>query len=83
MGKDLEKRADEKERDIPSSPGIIKVSKKYINQYVAFPSFNSKKIIAYGKDPSRVIKKARKRGFQNPVIMYIPDPDVTYIYSVA
>jgi len=56
---------------------------KYHDKYVALAGFNSKKVIAYGKDPRKVIEKARKKGFKEPVIVYVPDPNITYIYSAA
>lgn len=71
---DLEKRV---------KPVVIKVSEKHLEKYVAFADFNNKKIIAYGKDPGKVIEEARKKGYQEPVLMYIRDPRKTYIYSAA
>ena len=56
---------------------------KYYDKYVAMPSFNDNTIVAYDKDPAKVITKAKELGHKKPVIMYVQNPDTTYIYSVA
>ena len=62
---------------------LPKDSRKYHNKYVAFASFNDNTIVAYGKNPARVIKKAERKGFERPVIVFIRDPKKTYIYNAA
>ena len=52
---------------------------KYAGQYVAVESFHSKEVIANGKDPVKVCNKARKIT-DDPVVFYVPDPNVGYIY---
>ncbi len=46
---------------------------KYHGKYVAFVSFDNRTVVAHGKNPWRVIKKARRRGIENPVIYRVPD----------
>lgn len=57
--------------------------RRYYDKYVAFSSFGDGKIVAYGKNPSKVIKKAREKGHKEPVIVYVPDPNIPQIYAVA
>jgi len=40
------------------------------NKWVAQLSFQNKKIITYGEDPSAVLEEARKKGVQDPVIYF-------------
>ena len=54
--------------------------KKYWDKYVAMDGFNSHKIIAYGKDAGKVIDDARKAGVEVPVVVYVPNPNISYIY---
>ena len=61
-------------------PKIIRVPKEYAGEYVARRSWNSKKIIAHSKDPSVAYKNARRLGAKEPVLMFIRDPDVVYLY---
>ena len=61
-------------------PTLIKDGKKYENKYVAFADFNSKEVIASGKDPLKVIKAAKAKGVPNPTIVFIPAEDVALIY---
>lgn len=56
---------------------------EYFEKYVAVSSFNSRKVVAYGKNPAKVIEDARRKGHKTPVIIYVPNPDIDYIYSVA
>ncbi len=56
---------------------------KYYDKYVAMVSFNDKTIIAYDEDPVKVMKQAKKKGFESPVLHYIHNPDSTQIYNVA
>jgi hypothetical protein len=61
----------------------IDVPAEYAGGYVAFGDFGCKKIIAHGKNAAKVIKEARKQGVKEPVIMFVPDPNITYIYALA
>lgn len=47
---------------------------------MAVGDWNKREIIAYGTDVGKIIKQARKKGYQEPVILFIPDPNITYIY---
>ncbi len=55
---------------------------KYDGKYIALDGFNGD-VIAYDKDPGKLIKKVRKMGIEIPKIVFVPDPKVTYIFSVA
>ncbi len=44
------------------------------------PDFNDSTVIAHSPDPAKAYEDAEKQGFNNPVIMFVPDPNVTYIY---
>lgn len=54
-------------------------AKKYQGKYVAFDPTKGKIIIAYGKNVSTVIKKARERGVECPAIAFVREEGVTYI----
>ena len=49
-------------------------------KYVATKSFSSSEVIASGKNPSKVQKRALKLGIKEPVINYIPKEGVVCIY---
>jgi len=53
---------------------------KYQGRYVAFNPSEGKEIIASGRDPGAVIRKARKKGVSVPAIVFVPKKDVAYIY---
>ena len=52
---------------------------KYEGKYVAFEA-SGKGIIASGKNPGTVVKKARNKGIKTPVIVFVPEKGVTCVY---
>ena len=44
---------------------------KYGDKYIAMPSFNDQKVIAFGKDAVDVHARAKKI-VESPVIVYVP-----------
>ena len=55
---------------------------KFYDTHITHPTFNDQRIISSNKDPLIAIKEARAKGFQNPVSIYIPDPNTPCITSV-
>lgn len=46
--------------------------KRMDRKWVAVASFADKTIIAFGNDPAKVLKRAEKKGFGDPVIFFNP-----------
>jgi len=46
--------------------------KRYDGKYVAFAPGQGKRVIAWGKDPADVAKRARSRGVSEPALAFIP-----------
>lgn len=63
-----------------SEEAIISVPQETAGGYVAFASWNSKEIIAYDKDLSEVFRKSDEAAIKKPIIMFVRDPNVTYIF---
>ena len=53
------------------------------NEYVAVASFNDNKPICSDKDAAKCFEKALAKGYPNPVIIFIPDPDRYYCFYAA
>lgn len=53
---------------------------KYSGCFVAIPSFKDKTIIAYGKKPAKVYKESAKHGVKDPVVVFVPEKDTTYVF---
>lgn len=53
---------------------------EYNGLYVAMKSFDDNTIIGVGKNPQKALKDAEKKGFKDPVILYVPEEDVIHIY---
>jgi hypothetical protein len=57
-------------------------NKKYAGKYVALKSFVENKVIASGKNPSEVIKRANKKGIKDPVLIFVPqNRNSTFIFK--
>ena len=60
-------------------PVLIK-DQKYQGKYVAFEGFNKRKIIASGDNPSKVIREAKRKGAESPVLFFVEEEGTTYLY---
>lgn len=62
---------------------ILVNSDKYYGQYVAMKSLNDNTIVGAGDTPEEALNEARKKGIQDPFLLYVPDKDVVHIYYVS
>ena len=46
---------------------------KYEGKFVATSTFNSKTVVASGRDPMAVRQRAVAKGYNTPVVMYIAE----------
>lgn len=53
---------------------------EYNGRYVALKSFDDHRVVGVGDDPESALKDARAKGVEDPVLVYIPDPDTVQIY---
>jgi 2-keto-4-pentenoate hydratase/2-oxohepta-3-ene-1,7-dioic acid hydratase in catechol pathway len=59
---------------------LVEKAEQYSVKYVAIKSFKSKKVICSGDNPAQVVRNARKKGAKDPVVFFVPEKDVVYIY---
>ncbi|MEI9475192.1 MAG: DUF5678 domain-containing protein [Deltaproteobacteria bacterium] len=59
---------------------LTKDGKKYGGKYVATRSFKNRSVVCAGTDPIKVVAEAKKRGVQEPVLIYIPEKGTIHIY---
>ena len=59
---------------------VLIKEEKYCGQYVAVKDFKNSVVIASGKDPKEVHDKAIKKGYFEPVIIFVPLKDMVQIY---
>lgn len=59
---------------------LIKDGEKYNGQYVATRSFACREVVSFGADVKTVKNEAKKKGFQDAVVFYVPDKDMVHIY---
>jgi len=55
-------------------------SDQYNGCYVAMKSFDDYTIIGVGDDPETAIKEALSKGYNDPVLLYIPEKEIVHIY---
>lgn len=56
---------------------------KYYKKHVALKKWINNEpedVISFGEDPLKVIKEAKDKGYENPILLYIPDPNIIYIF---
>ncbi|MBN2421266.1 hypothetical protein JXB27_03235 [Candidatus Woesearchaeota archaeon] len=56
------------------------LEKVHYGKYVVVPSFSDRHVIAYDKNPLRALKKAEKAGYEEPVLIYVPNPKIPHYY---
>ena len=59
---------------------LIKDGHKYGGKYVATRSFKHTSVLCSGTDPLTVIEEAKKKGAEDPVLIYVPEKGVGHIY---
>jgi len=59
------------------------VDKQYQGKFVALRSLSDTTVVASGDDPSEVSSLAATKGVQEPVIFFVPEDDVSYIYKLS
>ena len=61
------------------TPPLIK-EKKYTGRYVAIEDLGKPRIIADGETPQEVYEEAQRKGFNNPIVLFIPHKNQVQIY---
>lgn len=61
-------------------PQTLVTQKKYLGKYVALKSLKDNKVVASGKKPIEVVRRANKKGISAPVIIFVPESSMTHIY---
>jgi hypothetical protein len=61
---------------------ILVTTDEFNGRYVAMKSVNDNTIVGVGEDPEKALEDAERKGFKNPVLLYVPERDVVQIYSV-
>ena len=59
---------------------ILVNSNKYDGQYIAMPSTEDNTIVGSGDTPNEALDEAKKKGYQTPFLLYVPDKDLVHIY---
>ena len=59
---------------------ILVAEDKYDGKYVALRSFTDSEVLASGDDPIKVMKAAKEQGAASPVLFYVPERDMTFVY---
>lgn len=53
---------------------------RYEGKYIATASFNEKTVVASGKNPIDVRKRAVRKGYSSPVVVYVPDKKMYNVF---
>jgi len=61
-------------------PVTLVADGQYEGQYVALKSFQDSTVVASGLEPADVLSVAESKGFFDPVVMFIPQSNMTHVY---
>jgi hypothetical protein len=59
---------------------LVKDAELYDGKYVATKSVVDKEVVCSGDDPVTVYNEAKKSGFDDPVVFYVPERNLVHIY---
>ena len=59
---------------------LIKDGKRYGGLFIAKKSFRDQKVITFGENPSEVLEEAKKKGAEDPVVMFVPKEGMVNVY---
>ena len=62
---------------------ILVTTTEYNGLYVAVKSFDDNTVVGVGDTPEQALQDAERKGYKEPVIIYIPEEDVVHIYTNA
>ena len=57
--------------------------KRFEGKFVAMKSPSDTTVIAYGDNPCEVSRLAAERGLKEPVIFFVPESNVAYVYRLS
>jgi hypothetical protein len=60
---------------------LLSNAELYSGKYVALEDFGKKNVIASGDDPLKVLEDAKNSGVNDPVVFFVPEKGMVYIYS--
>ncbi len=61
---------------------ILVNSENYYGKYVAIKTADDNTIVGEGVTPQEALNKAKKNGFINPFLLYVPNKNLVHIYYV-
>ncbi len=59
---------------------VLVASDRYDGKYVALRSFEDNEVIAFGESPAEVLEAARACGADDPVLFFVPEHEMTFVY---
>ncbi|HYA91593.1 MAG TPA: DUF5678 domain-containing protein [Thermodesulfobacteriota bacterium] len=59
---------------------ILVTTDEFNGRYVAMKSVDDNTIVGVGDNPEKALREAEGKGFENPILLYIPEKDLVHIY---
>ncbi len=59
---------------------VLVKTDKFKGRYVALKSFKDNTVVGSGKGPKTALKEAERKGFKDPVLVYVPEKEFVHIY---
>ena len=62
---------------------ILVTTDEFNGRYVAMKSVDDNTIVGVGDDPEKALREAEEKGFNNSILLSIPEKDLVHIYPVV
>jgi hypothetical protein len=63
-----------------ANTALVNGSARYGGQFVTVKSFGSKTVVTHGKKAVDVMARAKKKGIEEPVLIFVPKKNTGYLF---
>jgi len=57
-------------------------TEEFNGRYVAMKDFDDNTVVGVGNDPDKALEDAASKGYENPVLLYVPEKEIVHIYPL-
>ena len=63
-----------------STQVLVRNAEQYAGKYITLKNFTDKTVVSSGRTPMIAMRQAKRKGYDHPVILYIPKKNMVNIY---
>ena len=62
---------------------VLVNTEEFNGRYVALRNFDDNTVVGVGDDPDAALREAKAKGYESPVLLFVPEKDVVHIYNLC